>query len=161
MVFLLVFEILLMLYFMPIRFGINLRFSLDRKTNFAIVEFAGLKIVKIKIVFADDKVKITLNGKNIIGKLKKNFKKEKITRAFGCFIENKAIKITSVYGVVGGNDANDVAVNCGSILSFFSALSPKANTHAVFPYFDGNKFEIGAKIEFLFSLNLAVKAVSV
>ncbi len=160
MVFLLVFEILLILFFMPIRFDVNLRFSLDRKINFMIVEFAGLKFVKIKTVFDDGKVQTTFNGKKILNKLKKNFKKEKISKAFGCFIEHNAIKIASVYGVVGGNDANDVAVNCGSILSFLSALSPKANMHAVFPYFDGNKLEMGAKISFSVSLNLAVKAVS-
>ncbi|MCQ2602848.1 MAG: hypothetical protein MJ193_02845 [Clostridia bacterium] len=161
MVFLLVFEILLILFFMPIRFDVNLRFSLDRKINFMIVEFAGLKLVKIKSVFDENCLKSTLNGKNILGKLKKNFKKDKISKAFGCLVKDNAIKITNIYGVIGGDDANAVATNCGSVLSLFSAVSPKANTSAVFPYFDGNKFEIGVKISFSVSLNLAVKAVSV
>ncbi len=120
----LVVQILLLLVFAPIRFGVKLHFSLNREQMLVVFAVGKLKVVKLKICKLDERLALIVNGRQKSLRLNKSTP-QKANVAMTYAKAQRLFKLFKFTIFSGAQDASHSALATGVIKSLSDLFGVK------------------------------------
>lgn len=108
-------NVFLAILFMPVKFGMKAHFSLSRGQALISLSVLGVSPVRIKLITDGGKFRVSVNGKKL---LKRRSGGKNVSAVISFLRRERLLSLKYAFGVIGGEDAMDAAINLGAIKLF-------------------------------------------